>query len=88
MSSSLLEDTVTELLLVRGPEKTICPSEVARLLYPENWREHMEEVRAVALKMALEEIIEISQRGRVKTPPFEGPIRLRFKKIRDAGEHR
>lgn len=80
MNSSLLEDTVTELLLTRGTEKTICPSEVARQLFPENWREHMEEVRAVAVEMASRDLIEITQKGSVVTPPFVGPIRLRLKK--------
>jgi hypothetical protein len=59
--------------------KTICPSEVARDLWPDDWRSHMEEVRDVASELQSEGKIEISQKGEVVTPPFTGPIRLKIK---------
>jgi hypothetical protein len=40
----------------------------------------MDAVRKVAVKMALEGVIEITQKGRVVDPEnFRGPIRLRLK---------
>ena len=33
----------------RGDEKTFCPSEIARELFPENWRAHMQEIVEAAI---------------------------------------
>ena len=84
MSSSSIKKTIVDLLKQRDTGKTICPSEVARLLYPEDWREHMEEVRAVGQELVEEDVIEITQKGFPVTPPYTGPIRLRLKKSSDA----
>lgn len=78
MKRDEIESLIIELLLLRKPTETICPSEVARKLFPENWRDHMDEVRAVAIDMSLENILEITQKGKKVSPPFRGPIRLRF----------
>ncbi|MCS6995986.1 MAG: DUF3253 domain-containing protein [Casimicrobiaceae bacterium] len=60
---------------------SICPSEVARRLWPEGeaWRAHMEAVREVAQALAREGRIAITQGGRVLDPgqPIRGPVRLR-----------
>jgi hypothetical protein len=70
---------ILSLLEERGPGKTICQSE----LLPEAEKqitERMDAVRKVAVKMALEGVIEITQKGRVVDPEnFRGPIRLRLK---------
>ncbi len=47
----------------RAPDATICPSEVARTLWPHEWRDHMDEVRLTGLQLAKESIIQITQRG-------------------------
>lgn len=44
----LIESKHVEFAKARGSEKTYCPSEVARNLFPENWRDKMDAVRAVA----------------------------------------
>lgn len=67
-----------ELLEKRGPEKTICPSEVVRLL-TEDWRPLMPLVREVAAREAEAGKIVISQRGQIVPPrEYKGPIRLRL----------
>ncbi|MEM6723158.1 MAG: DUF3253 domain-containing protein [Bacteroidota bacterium] len=67
------------LLQQRGMEKSICPSDVARYLFPEDWREHMEAVRMVAKKLAKEGLIRITQGEETVDPDnFAGPIRLRI----------
>ncbi len=73
-------EAIVELVSERGPEKTICPSEAARLLWPEEWRNQMEDVRQVARQLAREGLIEISRKGERLDPdrPFGGPIRLRL----------
>jgi len=63
--------------LLRGREGTICPSEVARVVGGDNWRDLMETAREVAFACASEGVVEIQQGG---TPITEsaprGPIRI------------
>lgn len=60
----------------RGPEKTFCPSEVARQLAPDDWRPLMPEIRRVARGLRL----RATQRGKAVDPvTAKGPIRLSLK---------
>jgi hypothetical protein len=68
---------------IRGPGKSICPSEVARALAsaePE-WRALMSAVRQAALALARAGRIEVLRKGRPVDPAAEirGVIRLRAK---------
>jgi Protein of unknown function (DUF3253) len=73
-----LESAIIELLSRRAAGKTICPSEAARLLDPENWEELMEQARGAARRLASQGEIVITQRGKVIEPSAtKGPIRLR-----------
>jgi Protein of unknown function (DUF3253) len=73
-----LESAITDLLSRRGQGKTICPSEAARLLDPNNWEALMPRTRAAAQRLADEGTIVITQRGKVVDPSqTKGPIRLR-----------
>ena len=75
-----ISDEILEMLLRRDPGKTICPSEVARKLFPENWRDEMEHVRAVAKELVKNGKIVITQAGQEVDPDdFKGAIRLRLK---------
>jgi hypothetical protein len=75
-----IANLILEMLLRRDPGKTICPSEVARSLYPENWREEMEHVREVSRALVREGKIVITQKGQeVDAENFKGAIRLRLK---------
>ena len=73
-----LRQTLSALLAQRRPDATICPSEAARALAPEDWRPLMPRVRGVAIAMATEGLLEIRQRGEVVAPdaPLRGPMRL------------
>lgn len=73
-----IRETIAGLLARREPPATICPSEAARALAPEDWRPLMDDVRTVAVAMAQEGALEIRQRGRVVAPdaPLRGPLRL------------
>jgi len=73
---------ILKLCSQRGPGKSVCPSEVARNLFPSNWRSHMEEVRATARRLAAQGTIQITQGPNVLNPsqPIRGPIRLRLSK--------
>lgn len=75
-----LEVAILELLARRAGEATICPSEAARAVFPDGWREHMEEARRAARRLVAAGAIEITQGGRVVDPSTaKGPVRLRRK---------
>lgn len=68
---------------MRGGDKSICPSEVARALAPdeEAWRRLMGPVREAAIALAREGRIEVLRKGKPVDPGQEvrGVIRLRIK---------
>lgn len=73
-----LEQVITELLAQRASEATICPSEAARAVDPDGWRELMEPARRAARRLVADGAVEITQGGRVVDPSTaKGPIRIR-----------
>jgi len=69
--------TIRALLRLREPDKTICPSDVARAIGGETWRASMQLVRDVAEELVEAGTIEVRQKGKVVTTrPLNGPIRL------------
>lgn len=74
-----LERAILELLQQRDPGATICPSEAARAVDRDNWRDLMEPARQAARRLAHEGRLQITQKGRPVDPAdFKGPIRLRL----------
>ena len=72
----------------RGPDKSICPSEVARVLAqggaPETWQRFLTAVRRAAVRLAAAGRIEILRKGKPIDPAeTRGVIRLRMRP--DAG---
>lgn len=85
--SSAIRARVLELTRARGPEKSICPSEVARSLDPDRWRDLLHEVRVVSQALVDEGLLEATQRGRVvDLPTARGPVRLRMRPVDRAGD--
>jgi hypothetical protein len=73
-----LDRALTLLLTERGADKTVCPSEVARAVDGEHWRDLMEPARAAARRAVARGDAEITQQGRVVDPSTaRGPIRIR-----------
>lgn len=73
-----LESAIGELLATRARAATICPSEAARSVDPDGWRDLMEPARMAARRLVDQGRIEILQGGRVVDPSTaKGPIRLR-----------
>ncbi|MEI7914257.1 MAG: DUF3253 domain-containing protein [Mycobacteriaceae bacterium] len=68
--------------LLDGRAGSICPSEAARAVGGENWRDLMEPAREAARAMARDGEVEITQRGVVLDPDavWRGPIRVRLPK--------
>lgn len=79
-TSQRLRDTILELSRGRGPDKTICPSDAARAIDGDNWRELMEQARDAARELAREGRVVITQGGKPVDPDSEwrGPIRIAF----------
>lgn len=70
-----LERTIVELLA--GRKGSICPSEAARSVSPDDWRGLMEASRAAGRRLAGQGIVEFTQRGRRVDPDTaRGPVRL------------
>ncbi len=75
-----LEDKIRELLDARARTATICPSDVARAMSTDNWRDLMEPVRRAARRLTSKGEVEITQKGSVVDPSTaKGPIRIRRK---------
>ena len=73
-----LDRALRSLLAERGASKTVCPSEVARAVGGEQWRELMEPARAAARRSVARGEAEITQHGQVVDPSTaKGPIRIR-----------
>jgi hypothetical protein len=72
-----LEQEIRDLLAARKPGATICPSDVARSLGGEQWRDLMEPVREAARRLVAAGEVEIRQGGKVVDPgTARGPIRI------------
>ena len=77
-TEAALERAITELLDQRATGRTICPSEAARRVDPENWRPLMEPARRVAARLVEAGEVEMTQQGQVVDPATaRGPVRLR-----------
>lgn len=73
-----IERCLRELAQERGPDKTFCPSEVARTLDPEKWRDQMSAVRETATRLVDAGVLRCTQRGKTVDPrTARGAIRLR-----------
>ncbi|WP_116450761.1 DUF3253 domain-containing protein [Blastococcus litoris] len=73
-----LERSIGELLDQRRPDASICPSEAARAVDPEGWRELMPEARAAAGRLAAAGEVEVTQGGAVvDVGTARGPVRVR-----------
>lgn len=78
VSANQVRQGVVDKLAVRAPEFSICPSEVARELGGDTWRELMPFVRETAAQMAREGTIVATQGDAVvDAEGAKGPIRLR-----------
>jgi hypothetical protein len=69
---------ILDLVAAHGPEKSICPSEAARLVDPgPDFHKLMPAVRRVAVRLALEGRIGILRKGKPVDPnEFKGVYRL------------
>ncbi len=73
-----LEQSLRDLLAARARTATVCPSEAARAVGGDDWRDLMEPARAAARRLVAAGEVEITQGGRVVDgSTAKGPIRVR-----------
>ena len=68
--------TIVALLRSRVAASTICPSEAARVVGANGWRDQMDRVRRVAADLASLRVADVRQSGEVVEAGARGPIRL------------
>jgi hypothetical protein len=72
-------ETILSTATQRGPEKSTCPSEIARMLFPDDWRLHMKDVVDIAIDLHNQGKVMITQKGRpVDVNHIKGPIRIKI----------
>lgn len=73
-----LRAAILTLATERAP-RTICPSDAARAVDPDNWRALMDQTRDVARDLAKSGDVVITQKGEVLDPDaqWRGPVRIR-----------
>lgn len=73
-----LERSILALLSTRAPQATICPSDAARAVGGEEWRDLMEPARRAARRLVADGAVDITQGGHVVDPSTaRGAIRIR-----------
>ena len=73
-----LEQAIGALLDDRRPGATICPSEAARAVGGDGWRDLMPAARAAAGRLAAAGDVEVTQGGEVvDVGTARGPVRIR-----------
>lgn len=75
-----IELTIISKLNNRGMNKSVCPSEIAKELFSDDWRLQMERVRSAARRLVNQNKIVITQKNKIVEPSTaKGPIRLKLK---------
>ena len=82
-----LEATILDLLARRAPTSTICPSDAARAVGDDDWRDLMEPARQAAQRLVDAGQVDITQHGTpVDLATARGPIRIRRRPPAPASE--
>ena len=71
--------TILSTAIHRGAGKSTCPSEIARMLFPNDWRKYMKDVLGVAIDLHNQCSVVITQKGLpVDVKNFKGPVRIKI----------
>ena len=74
-----ISSMILAVAMQRGGEKSTCPSEIARMLFPGDWRKHMKDVVNVAIDLQHQNKVVITQKGApVDVEHIKGPIRIKI----------
>ncbi|MET0735292.1 MAG: DUF3253 domain-containing protein [Microbacterium sp.] len=73
-----LEAVILDLLSQRAASSSICPSEAARAVGGESWRDRMDDARAAAGRLADAGLVNVTQgQAIVDVGTARGPVRIR-----------
>lgn len=74
-----LESAIVALADHRAPDRTICPSDAARIAGGEQWRDLMDDAREIARHLMVQGRVDVLQKGQPVDPDEEwrGPVRIR-----------
>lgn len=74
-----IAETIISVASHRGKEKSTCPSEISRMLFPGDWRKHMKGVVDVAIELHNQGKVMITQKGApIDVNHIKGPIRIKI----------
>ena len=74
-----ITSTILFVATQRGPEKSTCPSEIARMLFPDDWRKHMNNIVDGAIELHNQGKVVITQKGiPIDVNHFKGPVRIKI----------
>ncbi|OBI89543.1 S-adenosylmethionine tRNA ribosyltransferase [Mycobacterium asiaticum] len=81
-----LRSSILALARNRGPDSSICPSDAARAIGGQTWRDLMPDARELARELAAAGHVVITQRGETLDPDAQwtGPIRITTRHSPDA----
>jgi hypothetical protein len=79
VSEQRLRTAILELARQRGPSSSICPSDAARSVGGDGWRDLMDQARDIARDLARDGEVVVTQKGKELDPnaTWRGPIRIR-----------
>lgn len=77
-SDDELRSEILRIAEQRGSDKTLCPSDAARSIGAEAWRDLMPAARRIAFELAGEGRVDVTQRGERVESDARGPIRIRW----------
>jgi len=74
-----IAETIMRVANDRGTEISTCPSEISRMLFPDDWRKHMKGVVDVAIDLHNQGKVVITQKGLpIDVNHIKGPIRIKI----------
>jgi len=79
MTTSETETRIAQAImsLLRQRNGTICPSEAARSVAPDDWRDLMPLVREIGARLQDDGVLRVTQKGEEVSPmQVKGPIRF------------
>lgn len=74
-----ISSAILAVATLRGSDKSTCPSEIARMLFPQDWRKHMKDVLEEAIMLQQDGKVIITQKGiPIDVKHIKGPIRIKI----------
>jgi len=74
-----IQAAILRIAKKRGSQKSTCPSEIARMLFPNDWRNHMKDVVNEAIQLHHNGRVVITQKSKpVDIDRIKGPVRIKL----------